>query len=85
MTAQGAVSIAVACNITATGYKAGSSSPYTTQTFKFIPEEPVDVMNPLTLGTFSAKFQTLQKVTFAVEPSVGAGVLIDNLVGSTQS
>lgn len=85
MTLQGVISIAVACNITVTGYKAGSSSPYTTQTLKFIPEEPVDVMNPLTLGTFSSKFQTLQNVTLAVEPLVGVGVFIDNLVGSTQS
>ena len=84
-TAQGAVSIAVPCNITVTGYKAGSSSPYAAQTFKFVPEEPVDVMNPLTLGTFSTKFQTLQNVTFAVEPSLLTGLLIDNLVGSTQS
>lgn len=84
-TAQAAISIAVACNITVTGYKAGSSSPYTAQTLKFIPEEPVDVMNPLTLGTFSSKFQMLQNVTFAVEPSLLTAPVIDNLVGSTQS
>lgn len=81
-TLQGVVSAAVACNITVTGYTAGSS---TTQTFRFVPDEPVDVMNPLAFGTFSAKFQNLQSATFSVSPPLGAGAFIDNLVGSTQS
>lgn len=83
--AQGVISIALACKITVTGYKAGSSSSSAAQTFDFSPEEPVDVMNPLTFGTFSAKFQDLQSATFAVEPSLLTGVYIDNLAGITQS
>ncbi|KAF6229835.1 hypothetical protein HO133_004172 [Letharia lupina] len=65
---QDAVLATVACNITVTGYKAGSSSPYTTQNFQFTSEEPVDVMSPLAFGTFLVKFQNLQDVTLAVEP-----------------
>ena len=84
---QGAVSVAVACTITVTGYRAGSSAPYTTQTFDFTPAEPVDLMNPLTFGKFSTKFQNLVNATFTAEPTslLDAGVSIDDLVGSTVS
>ena len=86
-TAQGAVSVAVPCTITVTGYRAGSSAPYTSQTFDFTPEQAVDLMNPLTFGKFSTKFQNLVNVTFAGEATSfpDTGVSIDDIVGSTQS
>ena len=83
---QGEASVAVACTITATGFRAGSSAPYTTQTFDFTPAEAVDVMNPLTFGKFSTKFQNLVYVTFTAKSSpLNAGVSIDDGVGSTES
>ena len=83
----GAVSIAVGCKITVTGYRAGSSAPYTTQTFVFTPEEAVNLMNPLTFGKFSTNFQNLVNATFTAEPTslLDAGVSIDDVVGSTVS
>ncbi len=84
----GVVSTAVACTITVTGYKAGSSSPYTSQVFKFTPQQAVDVMNPLTFGTFSSKFTGLHNVTVAAKASSSIFTvvgIIDNLAGSTSS
>lgn len=76
---------AVPCNITATGYKAGSAKVAAKQTFEFVPAEPVDVQNPPTLGSFESTFQGLQNVTFAFEPAGTAVLLIDDLVGSVQT
>lgn len=80
------ISDAVACTITATGYKAGSSSPFASQVFTFTPEQKVDVMNPMTLGTFTSKFTGLTNVTLTIKSAVTpvAGN-IDNLVGTTTS
>ena len=82
---QGVVDVAVACNITVKGYKTGSSSPVASQTFEFVPLEPVDVMNPLQFGTFSTKFANIQTANFSVQPPTGAGIDIDNLYYTTQS
>ncbi len=82
----GVLSVAVACIITASGYKAGLSSPFTSQVFKFTSQETVDVMNPPTLGMFSSKFNNLQKVTLAFQsPATPVALIVDNLVGTTTS
>lgn len=82
---QGEVEAAVNCSITATGYKAGSTTPAVTQTFDFTPAQPVDLMNALAFGTFSHAFQGLQYANFTFTPSNLVVFAIDNLVGSTQS
>ena len=84
---QGVVSTAKACNVTVTGYKAGSSTPVAQQLFVFTPQEEVDVMNPPTFGTFSSKFSSsnLVNVTFNVQPSTLTAFIIDNLIGTTTS
>ena len=47
----------------------------------------MDLMNPLTFGKFSTKFQNLVNATFSAEPTsiLDAGVSIDDVVGSTVS
>lgn len=82
---EGVADVAVACNVTAMGYKAGFSTPVIVETFIFTPAEPLDTMNPATLGIFSNKFQTLQIVEFVVEPSSGVTCLLDNIVGTLQA
>ena len=83
---EGVVTVAVACTITVSGYKAGSSSPFTSQTFKFTPQQVVDLMNPPVLGTFSSKFTNLQRVTLAVQSAATpVALIVDNLVGTTTS
>ena len=82
---QGEVEAAVKCSITVTGYKAGSTTPAATQTFDFTPAQPVDLMNPLSFGTFTNAFKGLEHVNFTFTPSNLVVVVIDNLVGSTLS
>ncbi|KAL8830817.1 MAG: hypothetical protein Q9191_001215 [Dirinaria sp. TL-2023a] len=82
---QGVASTAKACNVTVTGYKAGSSAPVTKQEFVFTPQQAVDLMNPLSFGEFSSKFTNLVNVVFTVTPTTLTSFVIDNLVGTTTS
>ena len=82
---QGEVETAVGCSITVTGYKAGSTKPAATQTFQFTPAQPIDLQNAPTLGTFSSAFQGLEYANFTFTPSTLVVLVIDNVVGSTQS
>lgn len=82
---QGVVSTAKACNVTVTGYKAGSSTPVAKQDFVFTPQQAVDSMNPLSFGEFSSKFTNLVNVVFTVTPTTLTAFVIDNLVGTTTS
>ena len=82
---QGEIEAAVNCSITVTGYKAGSTEPAATQTFGFTPDEPVDFMNALAFGTFDSGFQGLEYANFTFRPSTLVVVLVDNVVGYTQS
>lgn len=82
---QGEAETAVACNITAKRYKAGSAKAVATQIFKITPAQPVDIMNAPTFGTFSSAFQGMQHVNFTFAPSTLVVILFDNLLGSTQS
>ena len=83
-TGQAVVSLAASCNITATGFKAGSSSPVATQVLSFTPSHGVGLSSPPTFGTFSPQFKNLHSVNFTLEPS-GRVFLFDNLIGSTTS
>ena len=56
---EGAIGAAAECTVTVAGYKVGSSTPVATQRFTFTPAEPVDVMNPMSLGNLSSGFQNL--------------------------
>lgn len=81
---QGEVETAVACTITVTAYRAGSTKPAATETFEFTPAQPIDLMNAPTFGTFSSGFQGLEYANITFTPST-AVLLFDNLVGYTES
>ena len=83
-TDQGLVALAAPCNITATGFRAGSSSLVATQVLAFTPTHLVSLSNPPTFGTFLPQFKNLYSVTLNVEPA-GLVFLFDNLIGSTTS
>ena len=83
-TQQGLVALAAACNITATGFRAGSSSPVVTQVFNFSPSKIVSFSSPPAFGTFVPQFKDLGKVSLTVEPA-GFVFFFDNLIGSTIS
>lgn len=78
--AQAAASVPVACNITATGFKAGSSKPVAVQVFAFSPSPGLTA--PLAFGTFEAAFQGLENVTYAQSPTTLTEFLLDNVMGS---
>lgn len=77
---QAAASVPVACNITATGYKAGSSTPVVVQQFPFSPAAGLKA--PMTFGKFAAAFQGLENVTYAQSPSTLTEFLVDNVAGT---
>ena len=83
-TQQGLVALAAACKITATGFRAGSSSPVATQVLSFTPNKVVSLSSPPAFGTFLPQFKNLVSVTLAVEPA-GFVFFFDNLIGSTTS
>lgn len=82
---QSDVEDAVACNINVTGYKAKSTKPAATQSFHFTPAEPIDLQNAPTFGMFSSDFQGLEYANFTFTPSTLVALIVDNIVGSTQS
>lgn len=80
-TGEGFVTFAAACDITVTGFSAGSSTPVATQVFPYFPLEPVDLPNAPAFGVFSPDFVNLTSVTI----TVGTDYItfsFDNLVGS---
>lgn len=80
---QAAASVPVACNITATGYKAGSSTPVAVQEFEFSPA--TELTAPLAFGEFEAAFQGLENVTYAQSPATLTEFILDNIVGTIQT
>ena len=78
--AQAAASVPVACNVTATGYKAGSSKAVAVQEFAFSPAE--GLMAPLALGKLETAFQGLENVTYAQSPATLTEFLLDTIVGT---
>ena len=81
----GEAEVAVSCNITVLGYKAGSTKPVASQTFEFNPSLLGILASPPAFGMFSSKFQGLKYANFTITPSTLVVFLIDNLVGSTVS
>ena len=82
---EGVAQAAEACNITATGFKAGPSGSLilvAKQVFEFKPQTAVDVMNPLTLGTYLKSFQCLVNLTLTFEPAALIQVFFDDLNGT---
>lgn len=77
---QAAASVPVACNITATGYKAGSSKPAAVQVFEFLPAEGTTA--PLAFGKFAAAFQGLETVDYAQSPATLTEFILDNVAGT---
>lgn len=82
---QSIVSLAEACGVTVTGYKAGSKAAAATQSFKFAPASAVSLQSAPAFGTFSSKFQGLQSVGFTFTPANVEVLLIDDLMGSLQT
>ena len=78
--AQAAASDPVACDITATGYKGGSSKPVAVQKFAFAPAK--GLMAPLAFGKFEAAFQGLETVTYVQSPATLTEFILDNVVGT---
>ena len=83
--AQAAAEDPVPCNVTATGYKAGSSKPVAVQTFPFSPAK--GLIAPLAFGKFEAAFEGLENVTYAQSPTVLTSLvltelLLDTIVGT---
>lgn len=76
---------AVACNINVTGYKAKSTKPAATQSFQFTPAQPIDLQNAPTFGRFSSKFQGLEYANFTFTPSTLVALIVDNIIGTTES
>ena len=77
---QAAAEVPVACNVTATGYKAGSSKPVAVQTFPFTPAK--GLIAPLAFGKFEAAFQGLENVTYAQSPATLTELILDTIVGT---
>ena len=77
---QAAASVPVACNITATGYKAGSSKAVAVQAFKFSPVAGLTA--PMAFGKFTAAFQGLDTVTYVQSPATGTEFILDNIAGT---
>ena len=78
--AQSAASLPVACNITATGYKAGSSTPVAVQEFAFSPAAGETA--PLSFGKFETAFKGLENVTYTQSPATGTEFILDNVAGT---
>ena len=78
--AQAAASDPVACTLTATGYKAGSSKAVAVQAFTFSPAAGTTA--PLAFGEFKAAFKGLDNVTYVQSPATGTEFLVDNIVGT---
>ena len=73
------------CNVTVTGFRAGSEAPAAMQTFVFEPAEAVDVQNAPTFGAFASAFQGLQSVSFSYVPASVETLVVDDIVGFLQT
>ena len=81
--AQSAASDPIACTITASGYKAGSSKAVAVQAFSFSPAKGLTA--PMAFGTFSKAFKGLESVTYVQSPATGTEFILDNIVGTLSS
>ena len=83
---QGAANAAPSCSFTLTGYKALSNTPVASQSFTFVPSEPVDAMQTMYELTLNSGFQQpLETVVFTATSQLAAtglvSLVIDNLAG----
>lgn len=68
---QGVIMAALLCIITVDGYKTGSSAPYCTRSFMYSHSRlSTSWTIPMTCRKFFARYQGLQNITFALDPSL---------------
>ena len=79
---QGAAEISVACNITLTGYKSGSSTPAAVQTIRFTPGVPLAVISARSAHSRPRSRPGLEYVNFTFTAPTLVVVLNDNLCRS---